>query len=135
MLRGSVDGGQALARTRSVVGRVWGRSISRRAGSAAYFPFSAALQRPTDSGSAAATTRLAIRRPPTSNATSGRATASRYQRAPSPLTDRTKTSSPSTTIQMIVRCTIPVGDVVSILTSSACASRWRSSTLRFTVEA
>src|SRR3970040_2167922 len=84
MLRGSVDGGQALARTRSVVGRVWGRSISRRAGSAAYFPFSAALQRPTDSGSAAATTRLAVRPAPASDATSGRDTPLRRGAAAAP---------------------------------------------------
>ena len=78
----------------------------------------ASLTRPTLSGSAAAMARAGSARSPAWIVTAGLAIASRYQRAVAPLTERTNASSPSTTIQMIVRWAAPSGRAVSISISS-----------------
>ena len=67
------------------------------------------------------------RRPSTWTSTAGSATASRYQRAAPPLTDRTNTSSSSTTIQMIVRWRARPVRWSRCSISSVSASRSRSS--------
>ena len=69
-------------------------------------------------GVGAAIGRAGSARSPAWIVTDGLAIASRYQRRPAPLTERTKTSSPSTMIQMIVRWGGPSGRAVSISISS-----------------
>ena len=78
--------------------------------------------------SVAGAARKGMRVSPTSNAPSGWAEILWYQRPFPPRTERTKTSSPATTAQMIVRCS---GEstlrLVSMYTSSASSRRLKVS--------
>src|SRR4029077_8757810 len=91
---------------RSVVGSVSSRSMAAVGPGQRlrYLRLNASLTRATLSESVAALARTAMR-PPACTAPVGLATSSRYQRPAGPRTERTYGCSPSTTIQMVVRCT------------------------------
>ena len=77
------------------------------------FAMNASLTRWIESASLAGTATAAIDEPSAWTMTSGRCSASRYQRPAGPRTDRMNASSPAVTTQMIVRCVVwPSIDVV-----------------------